>query len=624
MGNRIHRWGVTLVNQNMRNILISRVNYRKAYPIIKSLKKAKFNVICGVDNKTRLFETEGFSKYADNYVLINNPEHSEQGYIKSLIQIIKTYDINLIMPVGFIDFQLISKYKDELEKHCIIPIENYSAFMKITDKWRLQDICNKLKIKYPRSLLIRKDTDEIHIRRFVEHVGLPIVVKGSGDGSLPIYCSNIDDVLKKALNEKTNSTLLQEFINGAGVGYYVFSDKGNILTEFMHKRIFEASPLGGPSIKASSNYDSDLLKLGRKFVKAISWTGLMMVECKKESETGELYLLEVNPKFWGSLELSYTAGIDFPKHVAEYYLEGKKPNQTAYSNICFSWFTSTFLFYAKYGLPTLFEAIMRTVHQDLLWTDLHLLDPINLAQKVAMIVASMMLKFDKRTLQKIHYSRNFRGTSLEDLNCIISDFDGTLTRLTVNWRAIKMEAQNAGLLRNGETLNQGYYRLSLNDNKGFVELSTLVQKYEMVAVDKIDNNIELTKTIKEIKMNDLKLIIVSKQSEDSLNLGLKNMGILNYVDEIIGRETKVLRKNQILIGVNRIFNNENDFYKSIMVGDQLSDIKAALQLNISPWMIAKSNIKKIQALELGVNYADNINLLFDTIHTHKEGNKIYE
>ncbi|MCD6360205.1 MAG: hypothetical protein J7M38_05010 [Armatimonadetes bacterium] len=64
-----------------------------------------------------------------------------------------------------------------------------------------------------------------------------------------------------------------------------------------------------------------------------------MLEFKKEYETGEYYLIEVNPKFWGSLDLAVESGVDFPGYIYDYYILGKKPNFKGYRNICFTWLT---------------------------------------------------------------------------------------------------------------------------------------------------------------------------------------------------------------------------------------------------------------------------------------------
>lgn len=38
-----------------------------------------------------------------------------------------------------------------------------------------------------------------------------------------------------------------------------------------------------------------------------------MVEFRRCTSTGEFYLLEINPRFWGSLPVSEVAGVNFPE-----------------------------------------------------------------------------------------------------------------------------------------------------------------------------------------------------------------------------------------------------------------------------------------------------------------------
>src|SRR3954462_4940813 len=38
-----------------------------------------------------------------------------------------------------------------------------------------------------------------------------------------------------------------------------------------------------------------------------------MMEYKQDARTGKPYLMEVNGRFWGSLQLAIDAGVDFPK-----------------------------------------------------------------------------------------------------------------------------------------------------------------------------------------------------------------------------------------------------------------------------------------------------------------------
>jgi hypothetical protein len=45
---------------------------------------------------------------------------------------------------------------------------------------------------------------------------------------------------------------------------------------------------------------------------ALKWHGIAMVEFRQDSRDGEYKLMEINPKFWGSLDLALAAGADFP------------------------------------------------------------------------------------------------------------------------------------------------------------------------------------------------------------------------------------------------------------------------------------------------------------------------
>jgi predicted ATP-grasp superfamily ATP-dependent carboligase len=63
-----------------------------------------------------------------------------------------------------------------------------------------------------------------------------------------------------------------------------------------------------------------------------------MVEFKKDIRDGEYKLMEINPKFWGSLDLSIACGVNFPKLLVEMALNGDIEPVFNYSkNIFYRW-----------------------------------------------------------------------------------------------------------------------------------------------------------------------------------------------------------------------------------------------------------------------------------------------
>jgi predicted ATP-grasp superfamily ATP-dependent carboligase len=90
----------------------------------------------------------------------------------------------------------------------------------------------------------------------------------------------------------------------------------------MHRRVREYPVTGGPSTTAESVRDPELEALGLRLLETLNWHGAAMVEFKKDSRDGEFTLLEVNPKFWGSLGLAIACGVDFPYLAARMAADG--------------------------------------------------------------------------------------------------------------------------------------------------------------------------------------------------------------------------------------------------------------------------------------------------------------
>jgi predicted ATP-grasp superfamily ATP-dependent carboligase len=55
-----------------------------------------------------------------------------------------------------------------------------------------------------------------------------------------------------------------------------------------------------------------------------------MVECKYDPRSDRYYVMEINPRFWGSLQLAIDAGVDFPALLVECALGGTPTPVTAY------------------------------------------------------------------------------------------------------------------------------------------------------------------------------------------------------------------------------------------------------------------------------------------------------
>jgi predicted ATP-grasp superfamily ATP-dependent carboligase len=182
-------------------------------------------------------------------------------------------------------------------------------------------LAKKLSVPYPETIKVDKTTN---ISNLAEKLSYPVVIKPSKSKvnfndkviSLSVtYANNfkeLKNILKTFLKYEIN-ILIQKKIEGEGIGHFSLWQNGVEKVNFYHKRILEKPPSGGVSVLCQSvNKDLKVKDYATKILSELKWHGVAMVEFKKEYKTGIPYLMEINARFWGSLELSIKSGLDFP------------------------------------------------------------------------------------------------------------------------------------------------------------------------------------------------------------------------------------------------------------------------------------------------------------------------
>jgi predicted ATP-grasp superfamily ATP-dependent carboligase len=107
--------------------------------------------------------------------------------------------------------------------------------------------------------------------------------------------------------------LIQALVPGSGRGIFALCDRGDPLVWFAHERLRDVQPTGsGSSLRRSAPLDERLRAPAERLLRAMRWHGPAMVEFRVDDD-GTPVLLEVNGRFWGSLQLAIAAGVDFPR-----------------------------------------------------------------------------------------------------------------------------------------------------------------------------------------------------------------------------------------------------------------------------------------------------------------------
>lgn len=115
---------------------------------------------------------------------------------------------------------------------------------------------------------------------------------------------------------------VEERCPGRGVGVEVLAHEGAVLVAFQHERVHEPPGGGGSSYRRSADLHPELLEATRRFLAALRYTGVAMVEFKLDAASGRWAFIEVNARFWGSLPLAVAAGADFPYYLYQLWVDG--------------------------------------------------------------------------------------------------------------------------------------------------------------------------------------------------------------------------------------------------------------------------------------------------------------
>ena len=295
----------------MRKILVTDAGYKHTLGIVRAFGKEGFIVdLVGEDNSI-----SAYSKYANKVVF--HQSQFNQGSIDQLISFLKANRYDLLLPVSAKSVQFVSQNKELIAKYSGVVVAEIELIEKCLNKDETFSELRSIGISMP-STWVFQSFDELE--KSISDINLPVVVKSKNEfGKIdPKYIYTTTQLLRTVASYYSDQgafPLIQEYIEGDGYGFFALYKNGICQSYFMHKRVREYPATGGASTCALSVYDSILLHEGSKILDHMRWHGVAMVEFKKSRHNGKYYLIEINPKFWGSHDLALESGVNFPMEV---------------------------------------------------------------------------------------------------------------------------------------------------------------------------------------------------------------------------------------------------------------------------------------------------------------------
>lgn len=295
-------------------VLVTDGDLRSGLAAVRSIGKHDSHVISGSSSH---LATSFFSKYVDERVVYPSPETRPKEFVSFIADILRERgDIDVVLPIGQESTVLLAEHRKRFPVEVAFSTPPWDVFRTAMDKAETLKAAREAGVPVPRTVF----PDNLHsVERLCESLDAPIVVKpriSSGSRGLR-YVDDMSDLpaVYREVNEAYPNPLIQERLppDGEGLGAaFLFDESGECRAEFAYRRLREYPPSGGPSTLRESIEGRDIRTWGRQLLETLDWSGVAMVEFKQDSRDGQPKLMEVNPRFWGSLHLPVHAGVDFP------------------------------------------------------------------------------------------------------------------------------------------------------------------------------------------------------------------------------------------------------------------------------------------------------------------------
>lgn len=313
------------------------------------------------------------SKYCSEKIIVPHFKNETKLFIESLIKYAKVQDEKpVLIPCHDSYVEVIDHHLEELRAYYLIPQTEQGLYTKVMNKDTIHQLALENNLKVPETVLI---DDENFYQKVEEVIKFPCLVKPVDSPTFVMKfrkklfkvhsIEELDKALEKA-ESANQEVIVQRIIPGSDDHMYTYDaylNQDAKVTHWITCQKLRQYPINyGASVYTIQKYVPELHELGAPFLEAIGYKGFAEIEFKKDENTGEYYLIEINARITNLNSMLFKAGINFP-YITYMDLTGKPLKPKAIlsdTNIAFMYAQEDFLAvkdYLKDGQLSFFNVI---------------------------------------------------------------------------------------------------------------------------------------------------------------------------------------------------------------------------------------------------------------------------
>ena len=222
---------------------------------------------------------------------------NEDRYLASLLKECKNYQIDLLIPL--MDFELpILSMHTELFNDCgtKVIVSTSDIVEMCLEKDKTSTFCMDHSIPYPKIYHTKNAATQFPL----------IAKKREGSGSVGLHIVSNQDELVQCFDEEND--IIQDYVSGQEYGMDILNDlDGNFLHACVKKKL---GMRAGETDKAETFFSRKYELWARRISAATRHIGKMDVDFI-ETDDGEVYFIDFNPRFGGGYPFTHITGFNY-------------------------------------------------------------------------------------------------------------------------------------------------------------------------------------------------------------------------------------------------------------------------------------------------------------------------
>lgn len=307
---------------------------RKSLAAVRALGRRGVRVTVASDSKR---SPPLWSRYCRDRIACPDPVVQWEDFSIWLRQQVVSGHHDVVLPLSDYPTMALINMQAALKDEVLAPVPDTRSVALTHDKLELGRFAAGLGIEVPQTWCPANRQEVASIGRQIDFPCVLKLRRGAGAVGLSFPRSAAEllehyDHLPRLSDDvfTADRPLVQAFIPGRVHDACMLFNHGEPRAAFTQERLIMHPGAGGVGIYNQSTDQPEIREKAELLLRALDWHGPAMVEFKRDDRDGVFKLLEINARYWGTLDLAIRAGVDFPWLACRMAIDGDVEPVTRY------------------------------------------------------------------------------------------------------------------------------------------------------------------------------------------------------------------------------------------------------------------------------------------------------